>query len=187
MKTHLFRILSPVLFGWLASLTLVLDTSARVFVSTTSTWRYFKGTSEASDPTNAWRELDFDDSTWLVGGAPFHFGTNAVGGDDDLTGGTILRRHAQQLHLPVPAPGVCVADTNTVRGLWLNAWFDDGLAVWINGQAARNPMGVSRLAHTTPRRCRARDPRAMPFPCPMRCRCCVRARICCACRPSTAA
>ena len=74
------------LFILLAGLVLAFDATARVFVATNSTWRYFKGTSEASTPTNAWRELAFDDSAWLTGSAPFHFGINAVGGDDNLTG-----------------------------------------------------------------------------------------------------
>ena len=78
-----------VLLILLAGLVLGGDATARVFVATNSTWRYFKGTSEASTPTNAWRELAFDDSAWLVGAAPFHYGTNVVGGDDTLTGGTI--------------------------------------------------------------------------------------------------
>ena len=53
-----------------------------ILISTNDTWSYFKGVSEASNPTNAWRDVDFDDSAWLTGVAPFHYGTNAVGGDD---------------------------------------------------------------------------------------------------------
>jgi hypothetical protein len=33
-------------------------------------------------------------------------------------------------------------DTNNVRGLWLGAWLDDGLAIFINGQPARSPLSV---------------------------------------------
>ena len=148
MKTSLLRILSPVLFAGLASLSLVPDTHARVFVATNSTWSYFKGTNEASTPTNAWRQLDFDDSAWLVGAGPFHFGTNAVGGDDTLTGGTILSDMRSNYTCFFLRQRFELPDTNNVRGLWLNAWFDDGLAVWINGQAARNPISVGALAYT---------------------------------------
>ena len=45
------------LFVLLAGLGLAGDATARVFVDTNSTWRNFKGTSEASSPTNACREL----------------------------------------------------------------------------------------------------------------------------------
>ena len=57
----------------LASLLLAPDTHARVFVATNSTWSYFKGTNEASTPTNAWRQLEFDDTAWLVGAGPFFY------------------------------------------------------------------------------------------------------------------
>ena len=39
MKKSFLRILSPVLLGLLASLTLAPDTRARVFVATKSAWR----------------------------------------------------------------------------------------------------------------------------------------------------
>ena len=148
MKTTFWRILSPVLLAGLGSLTLVPDTQARVFVATNSTWRYCKGTSEASDPTNTWRELDFDDSAWPTGAAPFHFGTNAAGGDDKLIEGTILSDMRSNYTCLFLRQGFVLADTNNVRGLWLNVWLDDGLAIWINAQPARNPIAVSGLAYT---------------------------------------
>jgi hypothetical protein len=142
MKTSVSRVLSVVSLGLLASLLLALDTSARVFVPTNSTWRYFKGTSEASSPTSAWRELEFDDSAWLLGAAPFHFGTNVLGGDDDLIGGTILSDMRSNYTCLFLRRQFVLPDTNNVRGLWLNVWFDDGLAIFINGQAARSPLSV---------------------------------------------
>jgi len=62
-----------------ADFPLATTAQARMLVPTNSTWRYFKGTSEASTPTNAWRELEFDDLARLTGSAPFHFGTNTLG------------------------------------------------------------------------------------------------------------
>lgn len=148
MKTITFSLFRKTILGLLAAGAFVLSAQARVLVTTNSTWRYFKGTGEASTPTNAWRELDFDDSAWPAGAAPFHCGTNAVGGDDKLIEGTILsdmRSHYTCLFL---RQQFVLPDTNNVRGLWLNAWYDDGLAIWINGQAARNPISVSGLAYT---------------------------------------
>ena len=55
----------------------------QIVISSNATWRYFKGYSEASSPTNAWREPGFDDSGWLAGATPLHYGTNSVGGDDE--------------------------------------------------------------------------------------------------------
>src|SRR5436190_22307620 len=55
-----------------------------------SVWKFLRGTNEASNPTNLWRNINFDDSSWEALPAPFHYGTNTVGGDDNLTNGTIL-------------------------------------------------------------------------------------------------
>src|SRR6266498_5703162 len=64
--------------------------STNTIIKTNSTWRFLRGTNEASIPMDAWRFLSFNDSAWEARPAPFHYGTNSGGGDDDLTGGTIL-------------------------------------------------------------------------------------------------
>src|SRR5262245_946878 len=46
-----------------------------VVVPIGSTWKYFIGTQEASSPTNAWRTIAFDDSTWQSGPAPIGYST----------------------------------------------------------------------------------------------------------------
>src|SRR5438552_14272186 len=58
---------------------------AELLVSTNSTWRFRKGTSEASSPTNAWRAVAFDDSSWALGVAPFYYDTENI-----YTGNTLL-------------------------------------------------------------------------------------------------
>ena len=37
-------------------------------------WRYFKGTMEASSPASAWREIGFDDSSWFSSPSGFSVG-----------------------------------------------------------------------------------------------------------------
>jgi hypothetical protein len=44
-------------------------------VPTNSVWRYFKGTQEASSPTNLWRGARFSDSGWASGRTPFYYDT----------------------------------------------------------------------------------------------------------------
>ena len=39
-----------------------------------SDWKYFEGRSEASIPTTAWRELDFDDTDWKSAPSGFSIG-----------------------------------------------------------------------------------------------------------------
>ena len=57
----------------LASLN-VLPCVAGQFVSLDSTWRYRKGTNEASlHDTTAWRQVGFNDSAWLTGQAAFYY------------------------------------------------------------------------------------------------------------------
>ena len=148
MKTIHLGSVGQVALCLLAVFAFGLGAEARILVATNSTWRYFKGTSEASTPTNVWREVDFDDSAWLVGNAPFHYGTNAMGGDDDLTGGTILSDMFGGYTCLSLRQQFVVPDTYSLDGLWLPTWLDDGLAVWINGQQARNPLNARGFAYT---------------------------------------
>lgn len=122
---------------------------AEILVSTNSSWRYFKGASEASDPTNAWREIAFDDSSWLVGQAPFHYGPNPIcGGGDDVVlagitncafGGTILGDMRSNYTCVFMRQKFVVSDTSVLVGLSFRFSLDDGMAVWINGRAPRLP------------------------------------------------
>src|SRR5690242_1230692 len=131
--------------------------TTEVLLSTNSTWHYFKGVSEASTPTNAWREIAFDDSAWLVGQAPFHYGTNAVcGGADDtvvggvpvcVPGGTILGDMRSNYTCIFMRQKFVLADAGAIGTLNFNFYFDDGVAVWINGKLARNPINIIGLTN----------------------------------------
>ncbi len=108
-----------------------------------SSWRYRKGTSEASSPTDAWRDPGFaEDASWLTGQTPVGYGD----GDDnteltDMQGGggytsVYLRREF------TVAPGEIPAR------LLLRVYVDDGAVVWINGvEVARLHVGSGFLAH----------------------------------------
>jgi len=123
-------------------LILVLGLSARVcaeteiLISTDDAWRFKKGTSEASNPTNLWRETDFDDSSWAVAPTPLHYGTNAVGGDDELTGGTILN-DMQDNYSCIFLRKTIVVNTNNLDKMEMATTFDDGWIAWMNGQQVR--------------------------------------------------
>src|SRR3954463_3276730 len=52
---------------------------AETIIPLGSTWNYFKGTAEASNPTTAWRETGFDDSAWASGPATFYYGESLTG------------------------------------------------------------------------------------------------------------
>ncbi len=98
-----------------------------------ATWRWKKGTNEASTPITAWRINGFNDSAWLTGAAPFHFGTNSSGGDDQLFTGTIIsdmRNNYVCIFMRRQFVVTNFAEVTTAR---LTANYDDGFIAWING------------------------------------------------------
>ena len=95
-----------------------------------SAWNYFVGTREASNPTDAWRATDFDDSHWS--NAPAAFGVAKTGIVTRLPTSTINRFWVamffrKTFELSNPA---------SVSKLIFSARVDDGCAVWINGREA---------------------------------------------------
>jgi hypothetical protein len=152
-RRRFFRVLHLSLRFWLAALALCgWSARADVLVGTNSIWHYFKGTAEASDPTNAWREIAFDDSAWLVGPAPFHYGSNPMcGGGDEVVvggvtncavGGTILSDMRSNYTCIFLRQKFVVADTGAVATLNFGVSLDDGAAFWINGKLARSTITV---------------------------------------------
>jgi len=91
-----------------------------------STWRYFKGYSEASSPTSAWRELNFNDLSWSTGQLPIGYGEDFIITDlNDMQGNytcVFLRKTFE------------VSDPCAVSNIWLDAIYDDGWNAWINGK-----------------------------------------------------
>ncbi len=91
-----------------------------------STWKYLKGTTEASNPTSAWRALNFDDSTWDSGGAP-------IGYDPAIPMGTSLPDMRYNYTSVFLRKNFQVSDPASISSLRLEALYDDGMNVWING------------------------------------------------------
>jgi len=90
-------------------------------------WHYRKGTSEASNPTDAWRGVDFvEDATWLTGRTSIGYGDG-----DDTTPlddmrynySSVYLRHSFYIDGPEDVP----------NALQLRVYVDDGCIVWING------------------------------------------------------
>ncbi len=138
----------------------VQTTRAQVLLSTNTIWRYAKGTNEASIPTNAWRQLAFDDSAWLTGVAPFHYGSGATCAPADETvttgvtncaiGGTILSDMRSNYTCIFIRQPFMVENTNAILTLTLGTYMDDGLVVWINGveMPRQNALLSGELSHT---------------------------------------
>ncbi len=89
-------------------------------------WHYRKGTSEASSPTSAWRNLSFvEDSTWLLGQASIGFGDN-----DDNTILTDMQNHYSSIFMR----RTFNVDAGQIpSALTVSARVDDGCIIWVNG------------------------------------------------------
>jgi len=117
--------------SWRASVAGNPAQQSRALLADHSEWKYLKGTAEASSPTTAWREPSFDDSSWSSGNAPFGYDPAVVMGTafDDMRGNYVsffLRRT------------FAVDDPSVITSLTLEALYDDGFKLWINGTNVLN-------------------------------------------------
>jgi len=89
-------------------------------------WKYFKGnTGEPSSTVDAWRKMNFDDSSWYKGQTSIGYG--------DLDDNTVLndmRNNYSSIYL---RHKFNVSDIDKIGTLILGAYVDDGCIVWING------------------------------------------------------
>ena len=101
------------------------------YVPAGSNWSYRKGTSEASNPTDDWRQQGFvEDASWLPGTAVIGFGDG-----DDTT---------ELLDMQGSYSSVFLRKEFTVTGeipnqLLVRIYYDDGAIVWINGVEVARP------------------------------------------------
>jgi len=102
-------------------------------VSKGDTWRYRKGTAEASAPAGAWRERLYDDSGWSNGSAPVGY---SGGGWPTGTEITDMQGNYMCVFLRCP---FTVSDPALVEELSLDVEFDDGCLIWVNGQEVARP------------------------------------------------
>ncbi|MBE3123602.1 MAG: lamin tail domain-containing protein, partial [Planctomycetes bacterium] len=102
--------------------------ASTTLITNGSTWDYRKGTSEASSPIGAWRQLGFiEDASWFTSApAP-------VGYDASLAMGATLgdmRNNYMSVYL---RKTFTVADLALIGSLRMEVLYDDGFNVWING------------------------------------------------------
>src|SRR6266550_1825265 len=97
-----------------------------------STWKYLKGWSEASTPATAWRALAFPDASWLTGAGPIGYGESA----SFLS--TILADMRSNYTTVFFRKTFVVPNPAQINGLVLQALYDDGFKVWINGSNVLN-------------------------------------------------
>jgi hypothetical protein len=116
----------PINLLFLALLVSVLPAQAASLFSTNTTWKYFKGRSEASSPVDAWRSRTFNDSGWASGDSPFHYG-------EGISIGTLLNDMQGQYTCIFMRKTFTISDPAEVVAMRLGAISDDGFIAWING------------------------------------------------------
>ncbi len=99
---------------------------AQTIIDWNSQWSYFKGVSEPSQPNTLWRGINFNDSGWLKGNAPFRYG--------DGTGGTELKDMMNRYTTLYLRNVFNINNTNDIDKLKITVDYDDGFVIWINGQ-----------------------------------------------------
>lgn len=121
--------------NWRASKNLA-GAQTTTLIASNSTWRFFKGTSEASSPATAWRALDFNDASWLTGAGAIGYGETFIATPlNDMLGNytTVFLRKT-----------FVVTNAAAIAALTLHAQYDDGFKVWVNGSNVANvniPVG----------------------------------------------
>jgi len=89
-------------------------------------WKYFKGTQEPPPSRGAtWRESAYDDSSWRRGYAPIGYGESFI-----TTNLSDMRGRYSTLYLRKTFD---VVNVNALGNLILEAMYDDGVNIWING------------------------------------------------------
>jgi hypothetical protein len=97
------------------------------FFDAQENWHYRKGTSEPSSPMSAWRQLDFtEDSSWQAGQASIGYGESFI-----VTELSDMRNNYTTVYF---RKFFTVADPGMYASLSLQAQYDDGINVWINGR-----------------------------------------------------
>jgi len=105
-----------------------LDAPRTVLVATNASWKWKKGTSEASDPIYAWRYLNFDDSSWTESLAPFYYDT-----DGTYTGNTLISDMLNNYTMIYMRNRLVVSNLSFIKSITVNSFTDDGYILWING------------------------------------------------------
>ena len=112
---------------------------SQTFVDFGDEWKYKKGTEEASSPTDAWRNLAFDDAGWSTGASPFRYG--------DGSGGTVLSDMEDSYSTVFLRKQFSVTNASAINELSFEVDYDDGFMVWINGTEVLNQGGVNNPAY----------------------------------------
>ena len=98
--------------------------SGQISFDFNSNYKYLKGMN-AVNLVSDWYNPGFNDSGWASGAAPFHYG--------DGTGGTLLYDMLDTYTTVYMRSTFIVTRASDIEQITINADFDDGYILWING------------------------------------------------------
>ncbi|MGV3771417.1 MAG: lamin tail domain-containing protein [Verrucomicrobiales bacterium] len=114
-------------------LALSIPARANILFDYGSPWKYKLGTAEASSPISAWRNVEFNDSTWSGGPTPIGYSTQPNNGYEESIVTVIPTSQAAGYLSVFMRKEFTINNPSAVSELTLNVTVDDAFAVWING------------------------------------------------------
>ena len=96
-----------------------------VMIEDGAVWKYFKGTQEPSRERDNWCQVGFNDSNWLTGRTAIGYGESFI-----VTNLSDMRGRYTTVYLRKTFE---VKNLDKIGTLKLQAKYDDGVNIWING------------------------------------------------------
>jgi hypothetical protein len=131
--------------GDASSMTLQFGSEGGDLIPAGAAWTFFRGKAAASTPADAWRQVDFDDSSWETGPAGFGYGDAGLA--------TILSDMQGRYATVYIRKEFFVASVMSNAVVELSVNYDDGFIAYLNGKevARRNmPAGTATYQTLTP-------------------------------------
>lgn len=123
-------VLSP---GGIRAMTIQLGSAGSELIAPGDTWKFSRGTEPPSDPADAWKDTDFNDSLWETGDSGFGYGD-----DDDVTVLDDMRDNYVTVYL---RKEFSVPSSSGDEVVQLVIDYDDGFIAYLNGrEVARRNM-----------------------------------------------
>jgi len=125
------------------AITLWVPSEGGYIVSPGESWRFFRGTGPASALADAWRKVDFDDSSWSIGLSGFGYGDG-----DDATLLDDMQGHCLTVYI---RKDFTLGTFDEAAGVELTIDYDDGFIAYLNGrEVARRSMPAGEVTYATP-------------------------------------
>jgi hypothetical protein len=118
--------------NWRASVASAAGLPDVALVRAGGAWRFWRGKSEPTGAVGAWRNAGYADAAWETGGGPVGYDPDILG--PATTGGTRLSDMRGGYTTIYLRTGFDLPDADRYGAVRLEALYDDGVKVWLNGE-----------------------------------------------------